>query len=291
MAESVPHQGGRETGQAADDTCPNCGTITTGRYCPDCGQKRLEPGELSLRHFFAQFLNALFHLDSRLLRSLGLLVIRPGRLLSDYLAGRRVRHTAPLILFLVANLLYFFSPPVTDMNPMLRDHLEYNWYGGLADKLVQNRLDLRDTEFEGYAVVFEARQANLAKTLIILHVPLMALGLAALHWRRRLFFVEHLAAALLVWAFLLLALVGVGLCGYAANALVGSDADVFQFLWRAAGLAMLGGALVWLFFLLWNGYRQQAWLAALKAPAALACVVASHLLFRPVEFLMVYALT
>ena len=276
---------------AGTEFCPNCGATRIGRFCHDCGQKRIDPGEQSLGHFIAQFLDALFHLDSRLLRSLGLLVARPGRLLADYLAGKRVRHTAPLILFLAANLVYFFSPPVTDMNPTLGDHTEMNWYGDLAQTLVENRLDERSTERDEYAAVFEARQAPLAKTLVIIHVPLFALGLAALHWRRRHFFVDHLAASLLAWAFLLLALVALGLAGQLAYLLVGNDPALLQSLWRTAGLALFGAFFTWTFFLLKDGYGQRWWLAAAKSPVALLCVVASHLLFRPLEFLLVFALT
>jgi len=47
-------------------------------------------------------------LDSRLWRTLGLLLFRPGRLTLDYLQGRRARYVAPLRLFIASSLIFFF---------------------------------------------------------------------------------------------------------------------------------------------------------------------------------------
>jgi hypothetical protein len=47
-------------------------------------------------------------LDSRLWRTLALLVFRPGRLTLDYLQGRRARYVAPFRLFIATSLIFFF---------------------------------------------------------------------------------------------------------------------------------------------------------------------------------------
>lgn len=47
-------------------------------------------------------------LDSRLWRTLGLLMFRPGRLTLDYLHGKRARFVPPVRLFIAASVVFFF---------------------------------------------------------------------------------------------------------------------------------------------------------------------------------------
>ncbi len=52
-------------------------------------------------------------LDSRLWRTLALLMFRPGALTWNYLEGRRARYVAPLRLFIAASVIFFFTAAVT----------------------------------------------------------------------------------------------------------------------------------------------------------------------------------
>ncbi|WP_244506286.1 DUF3667 domain-containing protein [Microbulbifer marinus] len=54
------------------------------------------------------FFDTLLALDSRLTRTLGPLVSRPGYLTAEYLAGRRVRYVSPVRLFIFLCLTTFF---------------------------------------------------------------------------------------------------------------------------------------------------------------------------------------
>lgn len=90
----------------ATPTCPNCDAALVGRYCHECGQKRIEPAERRFSWFVGQLLREVALVDSRLARSLARLLVRPGTLDRDWLAGRRRRNTAPLNLFLGVALLY-----------------------------------------------------------------------------------------------------------------------------------------------------------------------------------------
>jgi hypothetical protein len=57
--------------------------------------------------------DVLTSLDSRLWRTLGLLLFRPGTLTRNYLEGRRARYVAPLRLFIAASVIFFFTAAVT----------------------------------------------------------------------------------------------------------------------------------------------------------------------------------
>ncbi|MEM0985426.1 MAG: DUF3667 domain-containing protein [Pseudomonadota bacterium] len=63
--------------------------------------------------------------DSKLARTLGMLLWRPGRLARNYLDGKRVRYTAPFRLFLFSSLLFFLlawsSVPFEALEPSLNN--------------------------------------------------------------------------------------------------------------------------------------------------------------------------
>lgn len=86
--------------------CENCVAPLTNAYCAVCGQARRSPiGSTSA--FLANSLEEIASLDSRLLRTLRTLFLRPGRLTREYLDGRRVRYTPPVQLYLIAAAAFF----------------------------------------------------------------------------------------------------------------------------------------------------------------------------------------
>ena len=88
--------------------CQNCGETLLGEHCYACGQ----PTKGLVRHFssiIGDFMDSVFELDSRILRTLGPLLFRPGYLSEEYFAGRRVRYVSPVRLFVFLSLFAFFA--------------------------------------------------------------------------------------------------------------------------------------------------------------------------------------
>ncbi|MCB1051443.1 MAG: DUF3667 domain-containing protein [Acidobacteria bacterium] len=89
-------------------TCANCGHEANQKFCPNCGQSTR-----SLRVSFASlvgdFLGDYFTLDSKLLRTLKPLVIKPGFLTVAFMEGKRQSYVPPLRLYLFMSILFFFS--------------------------------------------------------------------------------------------------------------------------------------------------------------------------------------
>jgi hypothetical protein len=75
----------------ADRTCANCNKPLTGEYCGSCGQHAVDLN-VPIRHFVAEFIRESFSLDSSLFRTLKSLLLKPGFLTQEYLAGRRARY-------------------------------------------------------------------------------------------------------------------------------------------------------------------------------------------------------
>jgi hypothetical protein len=103
---------GAQGAAVAMQTCANCGNPVTQRYCANCGQ-RVEPPVHSLLHFSQVATEDLTHADSRLWRTLGALVFKPGFLTAEFLAGRRARYLPPVRLYLVLSVAFFLFASAT----------------------------------------------------------------------------------------------------------------------------------------------------------------------------------
>lgn len=86
--------------------CNNCGHQPLSDYCPNCGQRAAQ--RLSTADVFRDSLDKLVELDFGLLRTLKGMLLDPGRVAREYLAGRRRHYVNPLIvlpLFYLSRLL------------------------------------------------------------------------------------------------------------------------------------------------------------------------------------------
>jgi len=94
------------SGEESPPACLNCGAVLRGQYCGNCGQ-RARTRLISLWELVRDAFGDLFELDSRIWQTLIPLLIRPGRLTHDYLAGRRARYMPPFRMYLVMSLVFF----------------------------------------------------------------------------------------------------------------------------------------------------------------------------------------
>jgi hypothetical protein len=93
-------------GAAPAAHCRNCGGAVAAAYCPACGQETRTRLPTFLQ-FMKDAAGRYVALDGKWWKTLAGLIIRPGFLTREYLAGRRVRYVRPSRLFLVAILLLF----------------------------------------------------------------------------------------------------------------------------------------------------------------------------------------
>ena len=87
-------------------TCRNCGAPVPGRFCAGCGQSR-DIHVLSMNEIVGDVTHSLLHLDSRVWRTLKALVLKPGLLTNEFIAGRHQRYLPPFRLYLVVSVLFF----------------------------------------------------------------------------------------------------------------------------------------------------------------------------------------
>ena len=90
--------------------CEDCGTELHGHYCSNCGQVAVDYRR-SFRHVIADVAESFLNWDSKFTKTLGLLLISPGWLTNQFVAGRRTRYLHPLRLYLLVSIVFFSVRP------------------------------------------------------------------------------------------------------------------------------------------------------------------------------------
>lgn len=206
------------------DRCANCGEPLSGPFCSACGQENRNLSRLSLRQIVDEWLGDTFTFDSRLLRTLGPLVRRPGFLTNEYLAGRRVRYVPPLRLFVFLSLVMFLALALTGAKFAWRvdqDGEEVVAFDPRVGKVTKvepeetpapqdqpeeptgdeddDRAELMDDPEE-----ISRRILDRAPQAMLVLVPVFAIFVWLLHRRRTPLFVPHLIFSLHLHAFVYL---------------------------------------------------------------------------------------
>jgi len=110
LAPTAPTETAAEPAPTAQDApklvCANCGAELLGPHCYACGQ----PIKGMVRHLtsiLADVADTVLNIDSRIFRTLKPLLLRPGYLTNEYLAGRRVRYVTPFRLYFFLSVIAF----------------------------------------------------------------------------------------------------------------------------------------------------------------------------------------
>ena len=95
-----------------DAACRNCDAPMHGPYCAQCGQQAVHP-DPTFHDVAHDAAHEFLHVDGKIVETLKLLFLEPGRLTLEHWRGRRVRYVAPIRLYLTLSLLYFVTVAVT----------------------------------------------------------------------------------------------------------------------------------------------------------------------------------
>ncbi|PQB03469.1 DUF3667 domain-containing protein [Aureitalea marina] len=103
--------------------CKNCGEEVEGRYCRSCGQ-RSSVGRVTFRETFQDLADALFTVSAPLWVTIKKLVVNPGGMLRDYLAGRRKTYYKPVSFFVLMTLIFLFVGFLIDYDPFVNQTIQ-----------------------------------------------------------------------------------------------------------------------------------------------------------------------
>ena len=179
------------------ENCPNCGTSLLGNHCHECGQRKIHVSDLALKRFLGRVINDFTDLESnKILRTLWALMRRPGLLAVEYLAGRRGNYIGPVKLYLTFSALYFlFAWSVLS-----------EVRGGSRERIGRHSVTISMARQRGIDPVvladqvFQKAEKN-ATVLRFLSVLISGTFLAALYFRMRKYYVEHLVFSLYFYSF------------------------------------------------------------------------------------------
>lgn len=170
--------------------CLNCDTRLHGTFCHSCGQKAAS-ASVNVHDFVHEATHELLHLDGKILRTLKLLVTKPGQLTLEFLEGRRARYISPLRVYLTFSLIFFTLAAI----------LPRGLDGGMK---VKGTTGLKgDTEFErrlGSGLNKAEKDTSLISNAVMKHLPKVMFGLmpvfALITWlfyrKQQRFYIPHL---------------------------------------------------------------------------------------------------
>ncbi|MEJ4089490.1 DUF3667 domain-containing protein [Galbibacter orientalis] len=75
-------------------------------YCPYCGQIN-STKKLTLLDMVEEFFSSIFSYDSKLRKTLTALILRPGKITTEFVSGKRATYTNPFRFFLSVTIVYF----------------------------------------------------------------------------------------------------------------------------------------------------------------------------------------
>ncbi|MDR2911682.1 MAG: DUF3667 domain-containing protein [Alistipes sp.] len=87
--------------------CRNCGTATVGRYCHICGQEITAGTNHRMREIVGVSFDTILAWDNKVFTTLWYLIAFPGRLTTEFYAGRIVRYVFPAKLFWFISIVFF----------------------------------------------------------------------------------------------------------------------------------------------------------------------------------------
>jgi len=97
--------------------CNNCRTEFEGNFCPNCGQKP-NSGRIIFRESVRDVLEHYFDFDTPLIRTIKGLITNPGKLIREYIAGRRKSYSHPFRYFIFVLAIYLILKSFMDFDPI-----------------------------------------------------------------------------------------------------------------------------------------------------------------------------
>ncbi len=129
--------------------------------------------------------------DNKFVKTLWLVLKRPGFLSKEFAEGRRVMYLRPLSLFFVLNLIYFLFPVIQLFNASLYTQLLTPFRNFYTHWIANKMVALEIKSIDSFTLVYNEKTLGLAKLLVMVFVFLASLPLNAFYRKRNRYFIDH----------------------------------------------------------------------------------------------------
>lgn len=171
--------------------CKSCGNQFIGIYCNRCGEKILQPKDRSFKTFLSNILIAVTFADSKLAKTLWLMVKRPGFVSREFAEGRRVKYLKPLSVFFVLNLIYFLFPLIQLFNASLITQLRAPYNKLVQHTVASKMVSMGVNDIQAFSLIYNQKTEGLAKMMVMVFVILASLPLNLLYSKKNRYFTDH----------------------------------------------------------------------------------------------------
>ena len=97
--------------------CLNCGEVIAGNYCQNCGQST-GVHRITFKETVDDFFSSTFALEGPLISTIVLMVVNPGRMLREFIEGRRKTYYKPVAFFVLITAIYLIIRSLIEYDPL-----------------------------------------------------------------------------------------------------------------------------------------------------------------------------
>lgn len=178
--------------------CLNCDSQVNAsyKYCPYCGQATHQH-RLNLAHLGHEVVHFFTHADKGIFYLIKMLAVKPGRVIREYIAGKRKKYFSPLNFFLVVLGLFVFALTTFHTLESVDVGQVRQQVQKISDPVVrERRLAKLDRVEKAYG--FMAKYSNFINMAL---TPLMALIFYLFYFKAGYNYTEHLVGGMYIAGF------------------------------------------------------------------------------------------
>ena len=266
-----------------------------GEYCSSCGQRDRDLN-VPVKELASEVIETIPSFDKRMMRTVALLLFKPGVLTLEYLSGKRKQYASPFRLYFGISFLFFFLIALDDSDTKyvagqnsgrtgpsevtsspdtiyaFVDGKKSNLRFTIVDSVRSEKMFGRDVavgfrKLKDNPQLFFDKLKEYRPKIIFLLLPVFALLLKVLYIRSRILYIRHLVFAFYFHTFVFLVLLWMDLLGFTGVEFLSSSSVLFLFFIP-----------VNLYFGMMKVYRQS-WIKTLVKCLLLAAAYGASFLF------------
>lgn len=165
--------------------------------------------DLSLRSFLKDLITEVFHIDSRIIKTLLALLTKPGYLTLAYLKSSNEKFIPPLKLYFIINFIFFLLIPILNTPQFQIFSFSLKSLSGsnqTYQNIINEQIKAKDLSKEIYEERFNANLKYNQPAFVFLIIPLFALVLNITNLKNNRHYLEHLFLSVHFLSFFLIIL-------------------------------------------------------------------------------------